>query len=298
MPLPVLALVLGLCGPPLQAQELVPRAYWPAPVGTSVLVAGYQFSTGDIITDPTLPISGVESDINYGILTYQRFGELFGRTMSIQISQPYTWGKTQGFLDQQFVDRHLDGRGDLRMRMSINLAGAAAMDRAGMQALRANPRTIVGLSLSAIIPTGSYNAERLLNVGSNRWALKPALGVIWPMRPTWLLEAEVGVWLFGDNDDFLGATRRQDPIWTGAAYLIKRIRPGFWMSLDLNYYAGGKTGLTGAPKTNLQRNSRAGATLVFPFGGNKNLRFSYSQGVTTRAGGDYRLYQLSFLRAW
>ena len=28
----------------------------------------------------------------------------------------------------------------------------------------------------------------------------------WPMRLTWLFELEAGVWLFGDNDDFLGAT--------------------------------------------------------------------------------------------
>ena len=44
------------------AQELAPRAYWPAPKGTNVLVFGYQYSTGDIVTDPSSPITGVGID--------------------------------------------------------------------------------------------------------------------------------------------------------------------------------------------------------------------------------------------
>ncbi len=45
------------------------------------------------------------------------------------------------------------------------------------------------------------------DLGTNRWALKPAVGMIVPLHPTWLFEIEVGAWLFGDNDDFLGETR-------------------------------------------------------------------------------------------
>ncbi len=45
---------------PAGAQELTPRAYWPAPEGTKVVVLGYQFSSGDVVTDPSLPIRGVD----------------------------------------------------------------------------------------------------------------------------------------------------------------------------------------------------------------------------------------------
>ncbi len=284
--------------PCVNAQELAPRVYWPAPTGTNAVVLGYQFSTGDIITDPTLPVTGVQSDINYTILTYQRYGSLFGRTANVQVNLPYSWGNTEGYLDDEYVNRSLDGSGDLRISATINLRGAPAMDPADMQELRANPRTIVGFSLTALVPTGSYNPDRLLNVGSNRWSIKPAFGMIWPIRPTWLLEMEVGAWVFGDNHDFQGLTREQDPIWSAEIHLVKRIRPGFWASLDLNRYRGGETRLDNGPPTSFQRNARAGATLVFPFAGGRALRFSYSRGVTTRIGGDYDLYTLHYAVAW
>ena len=156
----------------------------------------------------------------------------------------------------------------------------------------------VGAAVTASLPTGRYDPERVLNLGTNRWALKPALGVIVPLRFDWLLEMEAAVWLFGDNDDFLGQTRRQDPIWAGELHVVKRFRPGLWLSLDLNYYNGGETWLEGGDKGSLQRNSRAGFTLVLPHGQTRALRLAYSRGLTTRSGGDYRLYSLNYVFSW
>jgi hypothetical protein len=110
--------------------------------------------------------------------------------------------------------------------------------------------------------------------------------MIVPLRPTWLLEIEVGAWLFSDNDDFLGATREQDPIVSTALHLVKRFRPGFWVSLDANYYRGGETRIGSDFNDDLQRNSRAGVTLLFPMRGRHALRGSFSTGVSTRSGGD------------
>ena len=45
---------------PGAAQELVPRAYWPAPHGTDLIVVGYQHSDGDVVTDATVPLTGVD----------------------------------------------------------------------------------------------------------------------------------------------------------------------------------------------------------------------------------------------
>jgi hypothetical protein len=294
----LLLLAVLICSPPTQAQQLAPRVYWPAPVGTNVFIFGYQYSSGDILTDPTLPVDGVESKIHYGVLGYQKFFDLLGRTASIQVSAPYTYGITQGTLRDEFVSVDLRGMGDVTVRASANLSGAPAMDAQGMQALRANPRPIVGLSVTITAPTGSYQADKVLNIGTNRWSLRPALGVIWPLRPTWLLEAEVGPWLFADNENFLGFRRSQDPIWSGEVHLIKRIRPGFWASLDFNYYRGGRTYIEGQGGRDLQRNSRAGVTLVFPVHNTTALKFSYSEGVTTTSGGDYRLVMMQALFAW
>jgi hypothetical protein len=52
------------------AQELTPRAYWPLPKDANVLVVSYQHNTGDIVTDPSLPLIGVDSVIDYLQISY------------------------------------------------------------------------------------------------------------------------------------------------------------------------------------------------------------------------------------
>ena len=280
------------------AQALAPRAYWPAPVGTNVAVLSYQRNSGDILIDPSLPITGVESEIDYLQVGYQRFFGLFGRTAAAQLSLPYADGFTEGAVEGEFQRRNTTGFTDARLRLMINLRGAPAMDAGGFQALRADPQTIIGASLLIQAPTGAYDSDRLINLGTNRWALKPALGMIVPLRPTWLFEIELGAWFFGDNDDFLGETRKQDPILSTEIHLIKRIRPGFWASLDANYYTGGETRIGDEFRDDLQRNARAGFTLVFPIRRRHALRAGFSTGLSTRSGGDFEMYSLSWAYAW
>ena len=290
--------LIGFWSTVISAQELTPRAYWPAPKGTNLLAVGYQYSTGDVLTDPSLPITGVESDISTGQISYQDTLNLFGRTGGLQFNLPYTRASAAGFAEGQFRSRRVSGMGDMSVRLAINLAGAPTMDAAGFQALRAQPRTIVGASVVLQVPTGEYEEDKLVNVGTNRWALKPAVGVIWPLYPKWLLELELGVWFFGDNDEFLGVTREQDPIVSTQFHLIKRIRPGFWASLDANYYAGGRTTVDQTERADLQRNSRLGATVVLPFKRRHAIKVTYSTGVATESGGDFAIATLSYLFAW
>lgn len=280
------------------AQELTPRAYWPSPKGINVFVVSYQRSTGDIVTDPSLPITGVDSTLDYLQLSYQRTFSLAGRTANIQLSLPYAKGNTEGDVEGEFLSRQLSGLGDTRVRLAVNLKGAPSMDPAGFQALRQNPETIIGASLLVQIPSGEYEPDKFLNLGTNRWSVKPALGFIWPLKSDLLLEMEVGAWFFGDNNEFVGRSRAQDPVVSSEIHLIKRIRPGFWASLDANYYLGGKTSIDGVERADLQRNSRAGVTLVFPIAGKHAIRGSFSTGIATESGGDFDMLTLSYIYAW
>jgi len=236
-PLAFLAALLpavGLLCSGAAAQELAPRAYWPTPNGTNVLILSYQHSSGDIVVDPSLPITGVDSDIDYLQLAYQRTFSLRDRTATLQFSTPFSQGETQGVVDGLFRSRETSGMGDTRVRLAVNLKGAPSMDAAVL----------------VQVPTGGYEPDKLINQGTNRWSIKPAVGVIWPLHPTWLFEFEVGAWFFGDNDEFLGETRKQDPILSTEFHLIKRIRTGFWASLDANFYVGGRTSVGESQQAN------------------------------------------------
>jgi len=279
-------------------QELVPRAYWPSPVGANVLAVGLQRTQGDIVVDQSLPVSGVDSEIDYAQVSYQRTFDWFGRTGSAQISQSFADGTTSGFVEGVERTRRTVGTMDTVARVAINLVGAPAMDRKAFQELSRNPEPIIGASFTVTAPTGEYDEDFVINLGTNRWAAKPGIGMIYPLTSSLLLEAEAAVWFFEDNDEFVGRTREQDPVAALQLHLIKRFRPGFWGALDWNYYTGGRTTIDGAENSDLQRNSRLGATLVYPVAKGQALKLSVSAGTVTETGGDYELFSLSWISAF
>jgi len=278
------------------AQELTPRAYWPAPTGTRLVILGHNYSSGDVVTDPSLPVIGVDSGINLGLLAYVQTLNLWGRTANILLELPYSWGTTKGDLEGEATRRDFSGLADVGITLFVNLLGAPSMTPAEFQELRRNPHPILGVSVKIVAPTGDYDPDKLINIGTNRWAIKGELGYIVPLRAKWLLELDLGAWFIGDNDDFLGTTREQDPVVTGEIHLVRRFRPGFWASLDMNYYTGGRSTIGGEPVADLQRNSRLGGTVVVPFHGRHAVKVGYSTGVVTESGGDYNMLLLSYSR--
>jgi len=277
-------------------QELTPRAYWPAPKGTQIAILGYTYSAGDIVTDPSLPVVGVDSRINLGLLAYLQTLSLWGRTANILIELPYSSGVTKGQLEGNSARRDFSGFADLAVTLSVNLLGAPSMTREEFQEMRQNPRPILGGSIKMVAPTGDYDPEKLINIGTNRWAIKGELGYILPLTTLWLLEFELGCWVIADNDDFLGVTRQQNPLGSAQAHLVRRIKPGLWGSLDLNYYVGGRSTVGGELRADLQRNSRIGGTLAMPFRGRNVFKVGYSTGVVIESGGDYDMLLLSYSR--
>jgi hypothetical protein len=268
-----LALILMIAPLRVTAQELSPRAYWPAPVGTRVLVTGFAHASGDVLLDPTIPIYGVDSRINTLFLGYLETFSLGGRNANLLLEAPYTWGVTRGLLGETPAQAEFAGLNDLAATLSVNLLGAPALTKAEFQQLRAEPRPVVGVSIKLMPPTGYYRRNRFINVGSNRWAGRLQLGAIFPLRSRWLLELDAGAWLFGDDDDYPAGRREQDPIYAFETHLVHRFRPGLWASFDINWFTGGQQTVGGEEREDLQKNVRLGATMAVPFGGRHAVKF-------------------------
>ena len=290
----VLCLVAVLPGR-LAAQELAPRDYWPAPEGTELFLFAYGLQTGDIITNPALPIVNVDSNINRFIVGAQRTFNLAGRTANFRVELPWAEGTTRAEADGRTGRRRVEGLGDASATLSVNLLGAPTMDVAAFQAFRAAPEPILAASLKIVAPTGFYDERRVINIGANRWAARLRLGYIRPLKPRWLLELSVGTWFFEDNDEFLGATLSQDPITAFDVSLVHRFGPGFWASIDGTYYVGGRTAVAGIGRADLQRNGRLGVSVAYPFHRRLILKGSYSTGVVTRSGTDFRALSLNLV---
>ena len=151
-----------------RSQELSPRFYWPTPIGTKVTVAGYSFVFGEVLMDQSIPLYGVKSRLHTGFFAYMQSFSLMGRTTNFLVELPYSWGLTKGIVIDTPAERRLSGFNDLGITLAINLLGAPSMSPGEFQSFRDNPRVIIGTSIKAILPTGQYMTDRLINVGTTR----------------------------------------------------------------------------------------------------------------------------------
>ena len=294
-----LAAVLSLSmvvGAGAAAQELEPRAYAPNPSGANFVLAVYGHATGDVVFDPSVPITNVSASVNTAALFYGRTFGLFGRSASAAVQLPYVWGTIEGDVFEQQRSVHRSGLADLRMRLTTNLLGGPALSASEFAARR--PRTTVGASLVVLAPTGQYDPSKLVNVGTNRWAFKPEVGLSHPTG-RWVLELYGGAWLFTDNDAFFGGSRRaQDPLFALQGHFSYTFRPRLWLAGDATFYTGGRTTVDGVEKADLLRNTRYGLTLAVPVKRRSSLKASWSRGLTTRIGGDFQTLAVGYQILW
>lgn len=278
------------------AQELVPAAYTPAPVGVNLVTLSGGYSSGDVSFDPSLPVEDASARISGSSVSYGRTFGFVGRAATVTVIAPYVTGDLEGVYigEQTYVER--SGPGDAIVRLGVNLFGAPAMD---LEAFRSyHPRTLVGASLIVRAPTGEYDSSKVINIGTNRWGFKPEIGVV-QVVGKWAFDAYVGGWYFTDNTDFLGGkTRTQDFIFSTqfhARYFFKRT---LWGAADANFWRGGQTAVDGVPNDDLQRNSRVGLTLAWQAAPRHGLRLAASRGAFTRIGGDFSSIGLSYSYSW
>lgn len=280
----------------LRAQEIEPRSFSPSPTGVNFLIAALGNSTGDVLTDPALPVKNVNAEINALALGYGRSFGLLGHSANVALVMPFVRAHASGDVgeDRRTVTR--DGLADTRLRFGVNLLGGPAMTP--REFAQREPRTTLGFSLTLSAPTGQYAEDRLVNIGTNRWAAKTEFGLVHPIGK-WYLEAYAGAWFFGDNDQFRGAhTRSQEPLESVQAHVSYSFRPRLWLAFDATFYSGGQTTIDGTANNDRQENSRAGLTLSLPVGKKYSLKASWSRGASTRIGSNFTAFGLGLQYTW
>ena len=292
--LTLLALVLG--SQVAVGQELEARAYAPNPVGARFLVLSYAHSDGDMLLNASSPIKDFEVRANTYSAGIGGTFALWDRLASAALVVPYIDGAATGLVNgiPDRVDR--EGTSDLRLRLTLSLLPGSAQSVADF--MRAAPDRTLGVSLVVNAPSGEYFADKLVNLGTNRWALRPEFGGSRRFG-RWNLDGSLGVWLYGDNDEFLGNKERsQEPVTTLQGHLSYTFAPRLWLGASGTWYTGGTTSVDGVSDRNRQGNSRAGLTLAIPVGQQNSVKLAWSKGVTARFGGDLETYSLTWQYLW
>lgn len=278
------------------AQELEPRVLTNMPVGMNFALAGYGFSQGNLLFDPALPIEDTEAKLHTIIGAYFRTINFFGLSGKLDAIVPFGIGDWTGVFTGIDTATSRTGFGDLRVRLSFNFLGAPALGATDFRDYK--PGQISGFSIQIIAPTGQYYPDRLINLGSNRWAFKPQWGYAWNYEK-WIWEAYASAWFYTKNKDFWGGNElRLKPLYTFKIHGIRKLKKGDWLAFNVGYGVGARGYVNDERRDNQISTIRISAVYAIPLGKNHILRIDAISGIRLEKGPDFNSLAIIYQYRW
>jgi hypothetical protein len=273
--------------PVANALDVEPRRWSHLPVDAHFIGVAFVHTDANIFLDPALELENVEMDLDTWAMKYIYSFDSFGKSSRIDVTQAYQEGHWSGLLQGLPAQTSRQGLSDTFVRYAVNLYGAPPLKSGDYVAYRRehNAETIIGAGLAIRLPTGDYHANRLINLGQNRYTIRPQLG-IQHNRGAWTFEANTELAFFTENDDFFnGSSLEQDPLLVIYATAAYTFRPGLWAGIGYGYDYGGKSKINGVDKNNRQENNALAISLAYPLSPLLGASVSYIKTKTQQATG-------------
>jgi hypothetical protein len=271
-----LAVTMAAAATPALAVDDGPRAYFPLPAGTNVINVIGLFESSNSSLDPATAIKGANLDLNVGVLQYTRTLNIGGQSAALVAALPFgevsgeaTLEGPLGNLSQTF-ETSSSGIGDLNLGAIIGLVGSPALTRE--QFVQHKPGFSMGAMLWVTAPTGAYDPDKLINFGTNRWAIRLGAPLGWAIGGSYLspnlttIEFVPSVTFFTVNEDPFRADRRtQSALFRLESHITHNFSRAFWASIDLTANSGGATQTDGIDDDNNKTWAGAGISLGMNF---------------------------------
>jgi len=268
-----------LVGPtPARAQFTDARSYDNTPVGINQLEIGYAFVHGNAAIDPSLVIADANLSLNQAIVDYTRYFGLFGRVAWVEAAVPIA--NIAGSVSGLNISGSAAGAGDSSYTVSMLLKGGPALSVAQFDDYQRT--TTVGMSVSVTAPTGRYDGNKILNLGSDRWSFKPEVALSQPFGPDqkWQLEAYANAYFYTDNTSYHGREiLRQEPLAGVEGHISYSLNDSIWVSLDTRYAFRGTTFVGGVDQNNAQQNVLVGSEMNVSINARHSLLFEFAKAA-------------------
>jgi hypothetical protein len=298
-------LALAALFPPQVLAQVPARFYWKNLSGGNGVAVVFNSISGN--TNPFDPsnrvVPGADIDATMALAGWAHTYTLGERAASGAILLPM--GRVSGTTTVNGLSSTETSRGfgDPMFEFTYNLIGPKAQ-RNIPDVQRYQPGFSLDLLVDLAVPIGEYDNKQTVNLGLNRWYGRIGAPIVWqlgdwvPSRRT-TLELLPVVWLFGDNNDYVGQTLKTDPMFQLDAHLTRDFTKDLWGALDLTWYKGGGSTINGVDGGKLN-NLAVGLTLGYTVNDNIGLTFGYKSTVNDSAPGDMRMdgFMVTLVFGW
>lgn len=278
----IAAAILASAGRDALAQELEPRRWTHLPVGTNIAGAGALFTEGDLHFDPVIQIDDAQVELSSALGSFHHYFNLADLTARVDVLVPFQTGRWEGLVSGVPTTVRRDGFADPRVRLSVSIAGAPALEAAEFRQYYQGreDHTIVGAAIAVRVPLGEYMDDKLINLGENRYAFQPQVGVVHITGP-WSFELTGSTTFFTPNDDFFGGMRlEQDPLHSVQAHVVRSLEGGLWVSAGAAYGWAGESEIDGVDKDDERSNLMYGVSFGFSVASTHSFRAGYIRQAT------------------
>jgi hypothetical protein len=271
------AALLLLCTINVEAQEVEIRRWNQLPIDQNFGVLSFAYTSGEIATDPTLQIKNARVELETALVGYIRSFALFDKTARFELRQAFQDGMWSGNIGGVATHAERHGMNDTVARVAVNLIGGPPLSGNAFVEHRARVReeTILGAAVAVSLPTGQYDPDKLINLGSNRFSFRPQLG-LQHRQNDWVFEMTGTAFIFTANHNFFGGTRRtQEPLFSVDASVEYDFEQGAWISAGAGVASGGRSSIDGITKNDDRLDVGWVVSAGFPINSAISVRASY-----------------------
>lgn len=212
--------------------ETDPRGAMPAPPGTAATALYYRHISGNEQYNNGKCVS---KDYDY--------------KANISILRPAYWNKVFGFdynvnLLLPFGEKELNKHGGIHQ--SASGLGDPQLVLAFWPVANHEQGIYLQPAVYLTMPLGDYENDRSINMGANRWAVKPELDFTWKYKD-WVIEFMANAEFYSDNDEhgIDNLTSEKDPAYQLGSHVTYTINKSFWAGVSGWWTWGGRTCING-----------------------------------------------------
>lgn len=271
--------------------------YDNTPVGTNQIELSYAYARSDVSIDSGLVIANATLNLNEGNLEYSHYFGLAKRLVWVTAGVPIAG--LSGSVPGTQIHGSTNGVGDSYYQLSALLKGGPALRVEEFDNYK--PVTIVGVSLTVSAPTGEYQPDKVLNLGSDRWSFNPEIALSSPFgrEQKWQLDTYANCEFYTANTSYQGKEiLRQQPLPGIEGDISYSFSENFWASLDTRYSFRGATTVNGVEQNDSQQNFIIGGEANVAMNAQHALVFQFAKALAHHNGPTYTGFAVRYDFVW